>query len=689
MQRQLGFGLLEILITLVLLGVGASGLVALSRNNLGLSQNARHYELAMRLAESELDQLRNFNALLNASAPQTSYAAIASGSKNATLSGVTYAVSWQVNDQYWQGSAWQTARPSAYPLAYPGRKAITLSVSWPDSQGQTQTLQLSSAISPQMSLSSGQLNGGLAAERVQPRVSFNPGVAPDVVSVVLGDGNRQETSKPAPIVVAKSGDLGKEVQFDTVTYRPDGASNSQLIQQDISTVSCACNYAGNAASALPAQAYSPAGKQLYWRLGQSVTKASGSNSDSKNQPALCTRCCSDHFDGGQNRFEDFYAPLNTARKRYDRNLAVANSGAYIDACRFIRLDGLYQPAPDWNLIKVVVMSSDFLAKPANVASYQNYLAYVVKTYIDWQQQTLRWSSNPTASEPAISDFATWLATPSNVAAGGDSNTQISMTIGSQQFIARGIYVDILAPTYLANLDTSQSDYLARVPFQEINLTMLANWSISGSSAPLTGNLTDYASVANEPISTIVDLNNYYFGTYRRGFFTGKQASKDSNNQLQAIYVQAEVYQGNSGVSASLISPRDKTLAKTAQLSVRIDSSGGPTPQVTVSGKVQCLTVTSPKDTSPAACSKNDYAALTLATTTSGATCVLNRPSANNQTATYTCSAASGSQLVLNFSYSKTGWRLAPAGLSISMTPPANSQAIDGPCALLVQNSVTN
>ena len=53
MKRQLGFGLLEILIAMVVLGVAVAGLVTFSKSALVASQDGRRYEIAMRLAESK------------------------------------------------------------------------------------------------------------------------------------------------------------------------------------------------------------------------------------------------------------------------------------------------------------------------------------------------------------------------------------------------------------------------------------------------------------------------------------------------------------------------------------------------------------------------------------------------------------------------------------------------------------
>ena len=691
MKRQKGFGLFEILVTLVVLGVGVVGLVMLSKSTLTASQDGRRYEIAMRLAESKIEEFRNFNSLVTATAPLTAYTAIASGNTTKSQSGDSYTLAWTVANQYWNGatSAWQNTAPAGYLLNYPGRKQINTTVSWTNSEGVTTSVALTGYVSPTESLTVEQLNGGLDTARTGPKINYTPGVAPDVISIDLGNGSRQETSKPSPTVVAKNNTVGKEVQFETVTYQPANQGNTQQIQQDISSVSCACTYGSTLSAYLPGQPYSTATSQLYWKTGAQQTKQTGTVSGN-NQPALCTSCCKDHFDGSGGSFLSYYAPLNTSRQRYNSALSVAASGTYVDACRFVRLDGYYRPLPDWNLVKVVVVTSDFLAKAANQVSYQNYIQYVVKTYIDWQKQTLSWTSNQTATPPAITEFADWLATPSNVAAGGDATTAITLNTGTRQLIARGIYVDILDPVYLAGIDTSVTGYLAKVPFQDINLTMLAEWSMTPLSGQLTGGVTDYATVTNEPVDTIVDLNNYYFGSYSRGYLTAKKTTQDSSLVLQSVKVKATVYQGNSGVTATLISPWDQSLALSTELSLKVDSTVVSQPMLTVTGRVQCLEQTSNKNPAPIACNKDYFKNLNIYPSSS---CRIDEPASTNQVGIYVCSAEQNSTLVVSFSHPGSGninFLVRPNTLSIPMIPPADgSQVISGPCTLLVDNGDTN
>lgn len=691
MKRQKGFGLLEILITLVVLGIGIVGLVAMSKSALKVSQDGRRYETAMRLAESKLDEFRNFNGVVTATAPLTAYNQIASASAAVTLAGEPYAVSWTVTNQYLNGTSWQNVAPSGYRLGYPGRKSITVTVGWSDNEGGSRSLQLVGSVSPMESLSSDQLNGGLNAARQGPKVNYMPGVAPDVISVELGDGNKQETSKPLPTVTSKDGQVGKLVQFETVTYKPMTGGNTQQVLQDMASVSCSCKYDSTQSAYLPGQVYSSASNQLYWKAGIMVSKQTGTLDGSvSGQPALCSSCCKEHFDGSEAGFANFYAPLNTSRVRYTSVLNVANSGLYVDACRFVRLDGSYRPLPDWNLVKVVVTTADFLAKPANQASYQKYIKYVVKTYIDWQKSNLNWVKGASAALPTIIDFPVWLA--SNAEENGDLTTGITVNTGTAQLIARGIYVDVLDPVYLANIDTSAVDYLTKIPFQDINLTMLAEWSM-GPLSLLTGSATDYAVVTNEPVKTVVDLNNYYFGSYSRGYMTAKKSTRDGSQTLRDVIVRVTAYQGNSGITASLISPRDQSLALSADMQVKIDIGLQPSATMKVSGRIQCLERGKGNNNPPPeACGKNAFNNLSISTSNSGATCRIDKPQANNQPAAYLCEAPENSTLVINLSYANQGstvYMLQPASFSVQMTPQPNNQVLSGPCSLLVDNGVTN
>lgn len=139
-------------------------------------------------------------------------------------------------------------------------------------------------------------------------------------------------------------------------------------------------------------------------------------------------------------------------------MSAVTSGDYIDSCRLLRIDGYYKPMPDWNMVKLVVMSTDFLKKTANQTSYQNYINYVVQSYVSlqktgsWPSHNSTLTSDSTAT--SIKSFSQWLAISGNAAPGGDTTTTVvidktAVTPVSKQLIARGIFVDVMSDTWLS------------------------------------------------------------------------------------------------------------------------------------------------------------------------------------------------------------------------------------------------
>lgn len=695
MKKQQGFGLLEILLTLVLLGIGVAGLVALARGMLSASQEGGRYEIAMRLAESKFDEFRNFNEVRNATPPLTAFKDIATGSSSQTLSNHDYGVSWMVSNEYLNGGIWSTTKPATYLYDYPERKRIVVTVTWEDNRGDDRSLELAGAISPTGSFTSEETGDGLVKPREGPKVDYTPGAAPDVISVELGNGSKQETSKPSP-TVSKN---GKEVQFETMTYVPATTGYSQQIQQDFTTVSCVCNSSSRVDAYRPAQVYGTASNQFYWKVGTTQSKQAGiaANTGNNSQPTLCgsdnnndmskSSCCRDHYDGTGSDFLNYYAPLNTGRRPDLDNIKNGN-GSYLDACRFVRLDGYYRPVPDWNLVKVIVTSKDFLTKPSNQASYQKYINYVVGAYIDWQKNTLRWPSGKTAEPPVIYNFEDWLSIGAN-ASGGDVSTGVNLSSGTAQLIARGIYIDILDPTYLAGIDKNAIDYLAKVPLQDINLTMLAEWSM----VPLSGNLrvSDYAEVANDPVKDIPDFTVDYYGKYNKGLL---QINKPANGLTEDLKVKVSVYPGNSGVTATAVLPNDINKVMSAELKVNSKTTGGggttPPIEITVTGKIECVEKKSNNNSSPIPCGNNkvftNVTPFPLTIEPSSA-CSINRPSnGSNQVVTYTCKANQGTPLTVTPKYSGTQtFNFTPQSVNLDMTTSTTS----GPCFMMVEAGVTS
>ena len=681
MKKQKGFGLLEILITLVLLGVGVAGLVSLARGMLSTAREGGRYEIAMRLAESKLDEFRNFNEIRTATPPLTAYKDISTGSSSQSLSNDNYGVSWTVSNQYLNGGVWSTTKPATYLYDYPERKRVEVTVTWNDNDGSARMLQLAGAISPTGSFTSEETGDGLVKPRESPKVDYTQGSVPDVVAVALGNGSNKETSKPLPHISGGSSS-SRTIQFDTATYQTIGTGSQRQSVQDTATVYCSCTFSGGTGTAyLPARPYYIESDDLqYWKSGSQLSKSSGVLKGNANQQeTLCSTCCSEHYDVSTQGVAGYYAPLNTSRGRYQASgssLVAASTGDYLDACRFIRIDGFYRPAPDWRLASLTSFSASFLNDATNLANYQAYVAYVVTEHAKWQKTAFAGTTDSSwsapNSSPAIQSFNSWLVANRS----DDSTTALSTSIGSRQLISRGIYVDIMPPSYLSDgvFKGGVTDpILAKIPFQDVNMTLLSEWS---------SNDTNKGVVSSQPIATIVDPDNNYYGTYSRGVLTAKSTTFSGTPPADSpITITVKSYQGNSGVVGSPVLPEDVTAAMTSTMLVTIQDQ----PVASIHGIVECLQLKTTgsgnglKNTSDS-CDATSTG-LTVGVNNANVTCQvldLGKPAKPN----YSCSGVPGSSFTLTLS--KSGYQITPA--SQTFTLPDSGTSVGG-CVMMVQETL--
>lgn len=681
-NKQRGIALLEVLIAFVIVMVSIAALYQLHNKYLRNEIKSSERLTALNIAEGKLNDLRNFGSL-SVSAGVPAYddigndtgGVIASGSKSVGTG--VYNLTWNAVDNS-------------------STKDVTITVSWNNAADQ---VQLFGSIARAQSITEERLTSSSTASSDKPVVTYTPGVAPDVVSIELGNGSKQETTKPLPEVSNSGGSI--QVQFNTITY--NSQSNTQVLADSL-TLSCSCSFgSGTKKTALPAES-TLIDNLLYWLAPSTdlyVDKKWGESS-SNQQSSLCSICCEHHFDrytDGSGNFTDYFNKLNFPSSKYNSSLAVVTSGNYIDSCRLLRLDGYYKPMPDWNLVKLVIMNSDFLKKEANQTSYQNYIKYVVKSYVDLQKAG-SWSGHNSTlisdyTSVNILSFSQWLAISGNATAGGDTTTDVvidknSGVVVNKQFIARGIYVDLMADAWVDSLNTSASDYLAKVPFYDINMTLLSQWSSSN---------TDVATVYSDPIKTLTDADSDYYGVYKRGYLI--------DDKTGTTVITATAYQGNSSIAAYQKNNKDPEMAVTAYdnskaltdtLSLTV--GGTVTPGiVVVSGSLYCLdqtsTTTTGKDKvttySAIACDTNGnnktFDVLTLSSSNSSvATCTL---SAVNTTASpayrpFSCTTTQGASFTISVGGTKTGYTIYPSPKTVTLDPASAATSIQVGCINVYQ-----
>ncbi len=679
MKRQQGFGLIEVLLAFIVVAVTAGSLLQLNKSYLEYSRDGRSREVALRLAESKLDELRYFR-------DKQGYQNIASGTQSTALDGVTYDLYWTVDDHGWDATndQWVTPPPTGIPS---GKKEIAVTVDWNDT-GEPQSFTLSSVVSPSLSAESGPFgsssNGanspwglGLGG----PEVAHTPGAVPNVIPITLGDGITQETSRPLPKLAQQGGSDSLRVSFNTNAY--DSSSKKSQVQ-DMATVSCNCTLSSSKEADLPSQRSVMSGLS-YWVKGGTANKVTGVPQQS--QDPLCTTCCANHFDGPENKFSHWYDAIKRSNTpphghyTYVSSVPVLATTSYVEACRMVRINGFYEMANDWNLVAFNIFDSSIFANSGVQTAYQNYVKEVVTDYIRGQIKAEGNYNNQIYSTPI--SFATYLATNSIAPL---TTNMVDIAPGPDQLMARGIYVDIVSPEYRqylknevmgGNPDATPANLLKYVPFYDVNLTLLANW---------TSNTPANISVTDEPVQTIVDSSQQYYGTYSRGLINALQEGSLAT-------ITATIRRSNSGITAfKPLSTFETTDVKNSSLNVSVQTVSG---KVSVTGQIKCITYEKVASTvTEQTCSDTQLSLVQVSFTQSNSpstSCGSTQTSGQGQnkgnlSLFYNCYADNGPQITLTAA-APTGYELLPASPwnKQTNTTQGGKKAIDGGCVLAVIN----
>lgn len=542
-RLQRGLSLVEVFVALLILSVGLIALAKLQVDLVRGSADARARTVALSLAEEKVEDLRTFVLTDGAGswsvsanpmawsyiasntggriAPQTTY------SSTLEMAGVRFLRTWNVAARDFNNVASGITSRT---------KDVTVTVSWVNEAGATQSVNQVANI---VEIPPG--NVALASQPVSvqpagPQVTYTPGLAPDIISIGIGGGKKRETTKPLPDVVGNSGT--NVVRFDVVNYN---SSNRVTRREEFVSVNCGCSIDTAGPARTPAH-WTYVGNLLRETPGVVVTKTRGSYSATgQGFDDVCVVCCRDHHDYSSGGTDYRYNPVDTSNhlhyKRQNNGTYTAATSvgdAYDEACRLKRVNGVFQVFEDWNLQAVNVMPAGDLVDGSSIqTAYKNYVADVVRKYID--------SGQPT---PTVPTFSTTTMAPGN----------------SAQLQARTIYIDYMTDaqkTTAAALIT-QSDnqsVLEAVPWYEVNLTKIANWklqqintntdyaTVSGqncSSTVTQATLAGYiACIANQAIvDESINQNNYFRGLLKAGPVGG------------TLDAQAWLRNGNTGVTGT-------------------------------------------------------------------------------------------------------------------------------------------
>lgn len=616
-----GFSMIEVLISVVVLGFGLLALAALQTTIIRSSSETKAQTIALQLAKDKLEDLRSFQTLAGYKAITSSSAAETINDSSGNLGGVNFTRSWVVTRFAYNASTAKFVSvtpltgdtptggttPSTY-VADNEFKKVVVTVNWVDANGATQSIGLEDgigAISPSDS-SKVTLNNLSTSQARKPRVLiYDPGATGGVIPIAIGNGSSTAASNPVPVLKGKTNAVA-ETLFEVLTYA--GTSGNVLAQSRVETavVGCTCS----TDNAPTGKGYRP----TYWNgfrytppvltddaptAGWTVPGGTQNTSESDR----CTACCRDHRDPSGVKGAKF-DPWRSNHAHYLRvdntTLTPAPTGEYSEACRLIRVDGFFRVASDFrnDYLGLLEVNNNGDITNAN----QNLRAYAPKVDNDATKDAKKKYENfildymdDRFSSNLLLTFNTPLATSSYEATYGlnspyeiDGTTQapipmkptaVEKDANSKWSHARGLYIDWIEPEAQDVIDNAQEYCPAKgtqvgrntcvlpyVPFTSINLTELADWK-SKLQTTDTGTSAKVITVAN---NAFIDPINGDTNIPTRGNVYKGSAPSNNDRSFALPYIT----ESNSGIALKAQIDNDEALLSDFQ-EYEINSSGEP------------------------------------------------------------------------------------------------------------------
>lgn len=589
-NRVAGFSLIEVLIAVVVLAFGLLALAALQTRLIQSSSDAKAQSAGLALAKDKLEEMRSYTSL-------TGYAALNTGSDSVvdtagSLGGVNYSRAWTVKryalatgaTAFTQLAAGNVTGnlPSGY-ITNNEFKTIDVRVTWADATGQSRTVAMEDAIaSLDPADTAKELRNSGGRSRGPKVVITDPSTDPGVIPIAISSTASTAATNPKPVNIARTGDDAVETRFDVLTYAAlSGGLATAQSKVETSVVGCTCTKASTA---------TPVYRPVYWNGSRYVAPQLASYTapaiakSGVTQSRYCTVCCATHHDP-VGVADPKFSPRRSAHDHYrvvSGAFVIATTGDYLESCRLIRTDGIFDVAADlsddyFNLLATGSQGDSpapSITNPPAVANYKNFVFdYLTARYVTPSPDTSTASAtfnNRTSPAPATNAAANDLDNPTRL---DITNSPTAL----KWLHARGLYVDYLEQPALDAIADAKAnctgtsgaaptsaqlrDCVLRVlPFTSINLTELAVWT------PLTG---PQIKVTNDDFDTTILFTDPIRGKVTTG-------TLPTNNTVTNAVATASA--GNSGVAiAGDIDPDDTASTQTDAQPMRIQGSAGPLP----------------------------------------------------------------------------------------------------------------
>lgn len=614
MQSQHGFSLLEVLVAIVVFAVGLLAIASLQGNLMQSGSDAKARTVATSLAEAQVEQLRTF-------LEDDDYDAVAGSTEAVTEGGVEFQRSTQITDYYYQVTA---AEPDGQLVAGTDPdtgtadiKLATVTVSWCDAEAGSGCNPADLSTDPNTVVVEDVIGRSLSpvgsAKALSeltpsdpPRLPYTPGEAPNTISIDLEDGSKKESPQPT-LETTRGGSTESEAEkvstvtrIESIVYNTLDSGEVSVQRQEFLAANCTC--ATGEDTELSAEqniGHTP----IFWDGNDWVGRVKDENkpvghfpgfsSSETQRGVLCRDCCRDHHDSAAGttfthvnqagdevevevaKFNPFRDSANTGdHDHFDGALdQPVTSGAYLEACRFARVDGRMLVTTDFRLesLQVLPGTTDPASDPQPfegwIDDYRNYVKDFVEIYatevatgvsagtLDYPAEQPQQDDSTTAEEcdgplPCGDETAYGNRTSpvdGNPDPGLPSFDDVPSSTETRQLVGRAIYLDYLHPILqdrincrLGNSDPATNDncddrqdvsgepLFPILPFFEVNLALQANWAVVGD---------DLINVSDEPVASTFDS-----ATFNRGTTTLNDSNAADSDAI------ASIEQGNVGLT---------------------------------------------------------------------------------------------------------------------------------------------
>jgi prepilin-type N-terminal cleavage/methylation domain-containing protein len=576
--RQQGFSLIEVMIAVVVLSTGLLALAALQANLTRSAADSKARSRVAALVSSRMDQLR-----AQGYASAASVGAVACVSNNdvcaaqgdAAISGLS--ITQTVTENVLAGST-----DARY-------KVVRVAATWSDASGNQRALTMDSVLSPTaLDASDTLVDKELAGDSGKAPIvrTTNPAV-PGMIPIAVSTTDSTAATNPRPELLSQGNNSSiTGTKFDVLTYTNE-SSNSARIQRRVETtvIGCTCQYGagGNSLPEIYRQAQWPAvwtgARYEVYKPDNTATQPAGATlasgpASGVSQSPLCTECCRDHHDGASASVAKFDPERSAVtgetlvhthynRDNQDNLVIVANNGngTYLEACRMIRVDGIWRTASDmYNRYAGLLATATAAGKtsPATTgipttAAADAYggnrdagVSGFVKDFLAANLTGLRsssWTVNLAAATTLYDDAG--LNAPAELSIRRPTKT----TSDERYHHLRGLYVDYLNQAARDRIATallpancpsgnSLECALPFIPFTTVNLTELAFWK---AQVVQGNNFQDNTSILKVESASALTFNATE--PYR-----GRTNALTNANNTDTAYAIARVTASNSGVA---------------------------------------------------------------------------------------------------------------------------------------------